>query len=68
MYSVGAYYLAKIVGETPVLALTPMIFSVIVYFKIGLTVTASQFFYFYCIIFLITQSAASFGYFMSSIF
>lgn len=41
MYTVAAYYLAKIVIETPVLALTPMLFSVIVYFKIGLTITAS---------------------------
>jgi len=41
MYTVAAYYLAKIVIETPVLALAPMLFSVIVYFKIGLTITAS---------------------------
>ena len=53
MYSVSAYYLAKIVGETPVLAFTPMVFAVIVYFKIGLTVSASKFFYFYCTLFLV---------------
>lgn len=68
MYTVSAYYLAKITAEIPVLAITPMLFAVIVYFKIGLTVTASQFFYFYLILLLITQSAASFGYLMSSIF
>jgi ABC-type multidrug transport system permease subunit len=41
MYSVAAYYIAKIIVETPILALAPMLFSLIVYFKIGLTITAS---------------------------
>ena len=68
MYSVGAYYLSKILAEMPVLCITPMIFAIVVYFKIGLTVTASQFFYFYLIIFLLSQCSASFGYLMSSIF
>lgn len=68
MYTVTAYYLAKIMIETPVLSFVPIIFSVIVYFKIGLTITASQFFYFYLILLLISHSAASFGYFISSIF
>ena len=54
MYDVSSYYLAKILTETPVLLITPMIFSVIVYFKIGLMITASQFFYFYLILELIS--------------
>jgi ATP-binding cassette subfamily G (WHITE) protein 1 len=68
MYSVSAYYLAKIIIEVPVLSFIPILFSVMVYFKIGLTITASQFFYFYLILLLISHSAASFGYFISSIF
>ena len=68
MYSVSAYYVAKIAAETPVLAFTPMVFAIIVYFKIGLSITASQFFYFYLIVLLMGQCAASFGYFVSSIF
>lgn len=68
MYTVSAYYIAKIIVETPILALTPMLFAIITYFKIGLTITASQFFYFYLIILLLSNCAASFGYFMSSIF
>ena len=68
MYSVSAYYVAKIAAETPVLAFTPMVFAIICYFKIGLTITASQFFYFYLILLLMGQCAASFGYFVSSIF
>jgi ABC-type multidrug transport system permease subunit len=39
MYSVGTYYLAKTLVETPVLLLSPIVFAVIVYFGIGLTVT-----------------------------
>ncbi len=68
MYTVGAYYMAKIVIETPILLITPMLFSLIVYFGIGLTITAGQFFIFYAALLLIVQSSASFGYFMSSIF
>ena len=41
MYTVGSYYAAKIAAETPILSFTPMVFSVIVYFKIGLSITAT---------------------------
>ena len=54
MYSVGTYYLAKTIVETPVLLISPMVFSVIVYFGVGLTVTGFQFGYFYLILVLIT--------------
>ncbi len=40
MYSVSAYYLAKILIDTPILTIAPFVFSVVVYFKIGLTITA----------------------------
>lgn len=46
----------------------PLLYSCIVYFGVGLTATAGQFFYFYLIHFLIAFCAASFGYFISSIF
>ncbi len=41
MYDVGPYYLAKVLVDIPVISIMPMLYSVIVYFKIGLTVTAS---------------------------
>ncbi len=53
MYGVGAHYTAKIIIETPVLLMIPMVFSLIVYFGIGLTITAGQFFLFYLAILLI---------------
>jgi ABC-type multidrug transport system permease subunit len=68
MYSVGAYYLAKIIIEFPMTIVTSILYAVILYFKIGLTIAAEQFFYFFLILFLITNCATSFGYFMSSIF
>lgn len=68
MYSVTAYYLAKVLADLPVQLITPIVFTVIVYFGIGMTIEASKFFYFYLILMLLTQCAASFGYFMSSIF
>ena len=68
MYSVSAYYLAKIIVDFPLLTFLPMLFAVICYFKIGLTISAAQFFYFFLIIVLLSQCAASFGYFISSIF
>lgn len=54
MYAVTSYYLAKTMMELPVLLTTPMVFSLIVYFKIGLIITASQFFYFYLVLELIS--------------
>ena len=68
MYSVTAYYLAKVLADLPLQLVTPIVFTVIVYFGIGMTIEASKFFYFYLILMLLTQCAASFGYFMSSIF
>jgi ABC-type multidrug transport system permease subunit len=68
MYSVTNYYLAKTLSEAPVLFFTPILFSCIVYFKIGLTITGHQFGYFYLTLSLITQCAASFGYLLSSVF
>ena len=45
-----------------------MLYCLIVYFKIGTTHTAPQFFYFYLTAMLIAQFAASLGYFISTIF
>lgn len=68
MYGVPAYYLAKILIETPILAFLPLLNAIIVYFGIGLTITAYQFFYFYLITLMVSFCAASIGYFISSLF
>ena len=68
MYSVTAYYLAKIAIEVPILIVLPMIFEIIVYFGVGFGRTTEQFFLFYAILLLLSISASSLGYFVSSIF
>lgn len=42
--------------------------SIILYFGIGLTITASQFFMFFLILFMVVICCSSLGYFISSIF
>lgn len=54
MYSVTSYYFAKIMADLPVLLLNPMIFTLIVYFGIGMTIEASKFFIFYATLMLLT--------------
>jgi ABC-type multidrug transport system permease subunit len=47
MYSVSAYFNAKTLTEVPLTTLTPLLYTIIVYFGMGFTVTASQFFVFF---------------------
>ena len=68
MYRVAPYYLSKIIAEFPIQLFTPMLYLIIVYFGVGLTITAGQFFYAYLILEFLVQCSASFGYFISSIF
>lgn len=41
MYSSHIYYVTKMVVELPVYIILPFVLSIIVYFKIGTTITAS---------------------------
>eukprot|EP00347_Sterkiella_histriomuscorum_P001693 403371041 len=68
MYGVSPYYLSKVLVDVPLIIITPLLNTIIVYFGIGLTVTAFQFFYFYLILFLVSFLSASYGYLISSIF
>jgi ABC-type multidrug transport system permease subunit len=68
MYSVPAYYFAKLMVDIPVLCVGPMVFSLIVYFKIGVVFNAAAFFVFYLVMLLIAYSSSSFGYLLSCMF
>ncbi len=68
MYTVMPYYIAKVVMELPMSFILPMISEIIIYFGVGLTVTASQFFYFYLILYMLMFCSSSMGYLLSSIF
>lgn len=68
MYSVFPYFMAKTLMDTPILLFTPFLATVLTYFGLGLEYTAKQFFGFYLVMTLQAQAAASWGYFLSSIF
>jgi hypothetical protein len=40
MYTVAPYYMAKTFIEIPLMLLTPILYEIVVYFGMGLTVTA----------------------------
>jgi ATP-binding cassette subfamily G (WHITE) protein 1 len=48
--------------------ITPLLFQIIVYFGVGLTVTVAKFFYFYLVMFLLVLASSAVGYFCSSLF
>jgi len=68
MYRVFPYYISKLTADTPMLLITPMISTLIIYWTMGLARTVEQFFVCYIIQTLCALGAASFGYFLSSMF
>jgi hypothetical protein len=68
MYSVFPYFMAKTLMDTPMLLITPFMATILAYFGLDLALSFGQFMGFYLIMTLQAQSAASLGYFLSSIF
>lgn len=69
MYSVSAYFFAKIVSEFPLSVIIPILYSVICYFAIGLnTASASKFFMFAFILFMLYAAAGAYGLILSVLF
>jgi hypothetical protein len=68
MYNVVPYYFGKVIVDMPIVGLCSMIFVCMLYFGVGLTVTANQFFIFFAACYLTGEVASSLGYFVSSIF
>lgn len=66
MYGVTSYYCARILLDTPIQTLLPLIFSLIIYFKMGLTITVFQFFHFYLALLLLAMSCSGVGYTLST--
>eukprot|EP00794_Sanderia_malayensis_P003789 gene3789-4312_t len=67
MYRCDVYFIAKMLAELPWNIIGPFLFSTIVYWMIGLSATATQYFIFVGIILLINQNALSFGYLISTL-
>lgn len=68
MYGPLPYFLSKVVMDTPVLLVSPMLAALISYFSMGLYLSFGAFFKFYLGTTLNAQAAASMGYFISSMF
>ena len=68
MYNVGPYFMAKTLADAPVLCFVPFIAVLIVYFAIGLENSVQQFFMAYFVQATTAWTAASTGYFLSSLF
>jgi len=68
MYNVVPYYLGKMIVDIPIVAISSLLFVSLLYFGVGLTITAHQFFIFYAANYLTGEAAASLGYLVSSMF
>eukprot|EP01113_Clastostelium_recurvatum_P040178 TRINITY_DN6221_c1_g2_i1.p1 TRINITY_DN6221_c1_g2~~TRINITY_DN6221_c1_g2_i1.p1 ORF type:complete len:672 (-),score=98.76 TRINITY_DN6221_c1_g2_i1:16-2031(-) len=66
-YFVSAYYVAKICAEMLLQVTSPIIFSIIVYFLIGLEPIASKFFIFMFFMILCSLTATSVALFISAV-
>lgn len=53
--------------DVPIQTLLPLLFSLIIYFKMGFTVTVIQFFHFYLALLLLAMSCSGIGYILSTV-
>lgn len=67
MYSVFTYYLARIMIDTPIQTILPLLFTLLIYFNIGFTITVTQFFHFYLSLLLLALSTSGLGYVLSTV-
>lgn len=67
MYGVTSYYLARIIIDTPIQVFLPFLFSIIIYFSIGLTITVEQFFTFYLALLILALCCSGIGYLLSTV-
>jgi ABC-type multidrug transport system permease subunit len=61
LYSTWMFYLSRTIVELPFLILIPLLMAVIIYWMVGLANSASQFFLFYFIFFLVSFAGNSMG-------
>lgn len=68
MYGVFSYFMAKTLTDIPIMILTPMITTVLLYFVLNLSLSVENFFGFYLVLFLTANAASSIGFLVSSLF
>lgn len=66
LYGTFVFSLSRNIVELPFLIVIPLLWSCILYFMIGLALTAGQFFMFYFVLFLISLAGNSIGLLMGS--
>ena len=68
MYRTGPYFWAKIISELPFSLMTPIVFGAIVYYAIGYTPMAENFFMFLLILVLIYNASSGYSLIISASF
>ncbi len=68
MYHVTTYYISKVITELPLNILAAIVFTLIVFFGIGLTITFISFLKFLFVMMLIGFASSAYGYFLSILF
>uniref|UniRef100_A0A0K8SNK1 Protein white n=1 Tax=Lygus hesperus TaxID=30085 RepID=A0A0K8SNK1_LYGHE len=67
MYRTDVYFLTKTMAEVPIFIAVPMIFTTVIYYMVGLNAPFSRFLCALIVMILVSNVAASFGYFISCI-
>ncbi|KAH3760906.1 ABC2 type transporter superfamily protein [Pelomyxa schiedti] len=67
MYSPAVFLQSKIITDTPLQIIFPLIFSLLVYFTCGLNLSVDKFFIFTAVMVLISNTGSSIGFLVSSI-
>lgn len=67
LYTTLPYFLSRNIVEIPYSLFFPMLLCLIIYWFVGLSSTASQFFIFYLIVYLLTVNGVSLGLMLGSI-
>ena len=68
MYDIWVYATTKLIAETPIMLIIPVIFLLMTYFAIGLNDSLTQFIAFYFVLMFMIQAATAMGYALSSVF
>jgi ABC-type multidrug transport system ATPase subunit len=66
MYDIIPYYFARTAVETPLFILSPLVYTAIFYFGVGLQQSAGHFFKLFLALAMVIQSALSYSYFLSA--
>eukprot|EP01102_Stenamoeba_stenopodia_P013098 TRINITY_DN41_c0_g1_i1.p1 TRINITY_DN41_c0_g1~~TRINITY_DN41_c0_g1_i1.p1 ORF type:complete len:626 (-),score=152.04 TRINITY_DN41_c0_g1_i1:84-1961(-) len=67
VYMVSSYYISKVVADTPLRLLAPLVYAVISYWMVGLKADAGDFFIFLSALWMLSMTLSSFGLAISSL-